>query len=52
MDEDKSRSGIFYTADGKPEVWFHGVYYGSVLPEEMIDEVVDSLKKINQKGEL
>jgi hypothetical protein len=42
MDEQKGRSGIYCDADGKMEVWFHGVCHGNVLPEQLIDEVLDS----------
>jgi hypothetical protein len=44
MDEDKSRSGIFYNADGKPEVFWNGRSYGCVIPEELIDAELSALK--------
>jgi hypothetical protein len=50
MDEQKGRSGIFYTADGKMEVWFHGVCHGNVLPEELIDAELSALQKENDGG--
>jgi hypothetical protein len=49
MDEEKGRNGIFYTDDGKMEVWWNGKNYGCALPEEMIDEVLDSSKNCTHK---
>ena len=43
MDEN-SVSGILVRPDEKVEYWFDGVNYHSVIPEELIDAVLDASK--------
>jgi len=46
MDEKRlGRSGEFVNENGENEFWWDGINYHSIIPEEMIDEVLAASEK-------